>query len=321
MKTTSVAWIAPALLLLLGGLAALPACDVIDNPFPLKTILTAGKRDTLALDSAEAARPVAALLQNVLLEDYTGQFCGNCPRAAHLADSLKQRFAGRMIVTEVHVTDYFAAPRLPHFPLDFRVPDYTKPLPNAGVSDAFNKEFDLDNRGLPQGAVNRARFAAANNDPVATYSLWPAVVNAQLALAPMVELRATPLFNAATRLLRLKVATKYLAALPGRTLRLGITVVEDSLVGAQKDYRINRAVDVDQTALNYVHHNVMRAVINGTFGASQVIGPAAGQKFATYLGYRLPAANVWNTRRCSVIAYVSDADTRQVIQVVQVKLP
>ena len=82
------------------------------------------------------------------------------------------------------MTDYFAAPRLPHFPIDFRVPDYTKPLPNAGVSDVLSKAFDFDNRGLPQGAVNRARFVAANNDPVATHSLWSAVVNAQLALGP-----------------------------------------------------------------------------------------------------------------------------------------
>ena len=251
------------------------------------------------------------MTQNVLIEDYTGQYCGNCPKAAHMGDSLRERYPGRVLVTEVHVTDYFAAPRLPHFPIDFRVPL---------VSQELDQTFDLSNRGLPQGAVNRSQFAAAGNDLVATFSLWPAVVAQQLALAPVVELRATPLFNRSSRLLYLKVATKYLTALPGRNLRLGIMVVEDSLVGAQKDYRLNRTQFPDQTVDTYRHHNVMRAALAGTFGTAQVSGPAAGQRFSTYLGYQMPAASVWNDRKCSVIIYVADADTRQILQVAQARV-
>lgn len=310
MKKSSFAWIAPATLLVLGSLAALPACDVIDNPQPEKTTVSAGKRDSLALDSAEAAHGVPTLVQNVLIEDFTGQYCGNCPRAAHMADSMRQKYPGRVFVTEVHVTDYFAAPRLPHFPIDFRVPT---------VSQEITQTFDLDNRGLPQGAVNRAPFAAANNDPVATFSLWPGVVAAQLALTPTVELRATPLFNRTTRTMRLKVSTKYLTAMAGRNLRMGIIVAEDSLFGAQKDYSLNRALNPDQTTEHYEHHNVMRAALAGTFGSPQVNGPTTGQQFKTYLGYQLPAA--WDAKHCSVIVYVADATTRQIVQVVQAKLP
>ena len=312
MKNNSFAWMAPAALLVLGSLAALPACDVIDNPQPVKVTSTLTTIEQARLDSAEAKTAAPATTQNVLIEDYTGQYCGNCPRAAVMADSLHQRYPDRVFVTEVHVTDYFAAPRLPHFPIDFRVPV---------VSQQVDQTFDLSNRGLPQGAVNRAPFALASNDPVATFSLWPGAVTAQLAQAPTVELRATPLYNQTNRKLILKVSTKYLTAQPGRTMRLGITVVEDGVVGAQKDYRLNRTQNPEQTVDTYVHHNVMRAALAGTFGTQQVVGPTAGQQFGDYLGYQMPANSIWNDRKCSVIVYVADADTRQIVQVTQVKLP
>jgi len=303
----------------LSGLAALPACDVIDAPTRAIVTSTLSTVEQARLDSAEAAHAAPTLTQNVLIEDYTGQYCGNCPKAAHMADSMRQKYPGRVVVTEVHVTDYFAAPRLPHFPIDFRVPDFTQPQPNTLVSSAITQAFDLDNRGLPQGAVNRSPFTAANNDPVATYSLWPKVVADQLALAPTVELRATPLYNRTTRLLRLKTSTKYLTGMAGRNMRLGITIVEDSLMGAQKDYSLNRVANPDQITEHYEHHNVMRAALAGTFGTLQVAGPSASQQFSDYLGYKLPAA--WDDRHCSVIVYIADGDTRQIVQVVKVKLP
>lgn len=318
MKNTPFAWLASAALAL-SALAALPACDVIDSPTRPIVTSTLTAVEQARLDSAEATHAAPALTQNVLIEDYTGQYCGNCPRAAHMADSMRQKYPGRVLVTEVHVTDYFAAPRLPHFPLDFRVPDYAQPLPNALVSSAIGQAFDLDNRGLPQGAVNRSPFTAANNDPVATFSLWPAVVASQLALAPTVELRATPLYNRTTRLLRLKTSTKYLTSRAGRNMRLGVIVTEDSLMGAQKDYSLNRVSNPEQITEHYEHHNVMRAALAGTFGTLQVAGPTASQQFSDYLGYKLPAD--WNDRKCSVIVYIADADTRQIVQVVQAKLP
>ncbi|WP_201981776.1 Omp28-related outer membrane protein [Hymenobacter rubidus] len=310
MNNITLIWMRSASLVVLGSMAALSACDVIDNPQPAKITSSLTPIQQARLDSADAKHPAPALTQHVLIEDLTGQYCGNCPRAASMADSLRLRYPGRVLVTEEHVTDYFAAPRLPHFPIDFRVPV---------VSQELDKTYDLSNRGLPQGAVNRSPFVAANNDPVATFSLWPGVVTAQLAQTPTVELRATPLFNRSSRLLTLKVATKYLTARPGRSMRLGIMVVEDSVVGAQKDYRLNRVQFPDQTVDTYVHHNVLRAALAGTFGTQQVVAPTAGQQFGDYVGYQMPAASVWNDRKCSVIVYIADADTRQIVQAVQAK--
>lgn len=312
IQKTTFSWLAPAALLALGGLAVLPGCDVVDDPNPKQLTFSVTPRDRFSLDSAATAAPLEPTVQKVLIEDMTGQYCGNCPRAAVIADSMRRTYPGRVFATEVHVTDYFAKPRPPHFPIDFRVP---------GVSEELDRVFDLSNRGLPQGAVNRAPFAQANGDRVATFSLWPGLVAAELAKAPSVDLRVTPIFNSSTRLLSLRVSTKYLESMSGRDMRLGIMLVEDGLVGAQKDYRLPRATNPEQTVEDYEHHDVMRVALLGTFGTPQVTGPSAGQQFNQYLSYQMPAASVWNDRKMAVIAYIADGTTRQIVQVTEVKIP
>ena len=292
------------------GLALLAACDTIDNPVLPAVTSSLTPAEQTALDAAEAQLPAPPDdQQRVLIEDYTGQYCGNCPKAAAVGDSLHRAYPTRVFTTGIHVTDYFAAPRPPHFPIDFRV---------SAVASELDRYFDLANRGLPQGAVNRHPFAAANNDPVATFALWPQLLTTQLAQRPAVALRVTPLFDPATRMLRLKIATNYLIALPGRTLRLGVVLTEDSLVGAQKDYRLNRTRFPAQTVEDYEHHHVMRAVLAGTFGTAQTTGPVATQRFVSYLGYQMPPETTWRARRCAVLAYIADADTRQLLQVTRV---
>ena len=116
------AWLLPALLGV-SALGLLPACDVVDNPIPPSEVVSAGRRDTLQLDSAERARPAGPLTQKVLLEDFTGQFCGNCPAAGIMAHTLKQQYGERLVVLEAHVTTYFAGPKAdPKYATDFRVP-------------------------------------------------------------------------------------------------------------------------------------------------------------------------------------------------------
>lgn len=297
-----------ALLLFLGasaGLSVLPGCDVIDNPVPEQATVSAGRRDTLALDSAESAQPAATPVQRALLEDFTGQYCGNCPRAGLVAASLDQQYGERLVVLEAHVTDYFAAPKTNEvrYQTDFRAPT---------VSQELNDYFGLELLGLPNGAVNRAPISGATSQLVG-FSNWGTAVATQLAQTPQQDLRVTRLYNAATRKVRLKISSRYLTAQPSRTFRLGIYVSEDSLLGWQKDYTRNPA-DV----ANYAHRHVLRTALSGTFGQIQALNPTAGQTFATYLTYDLPAT--WQDKHCAIVAFLADDATKQIVQVAEVKV-
>lgn len=293
------------------GLAGLlGACDRIETPVKPAVTSTLTARQQAVLDSIEAKNPAPANVQRVLIEDMTGQYCGNCPSAARQADTLYRQHPQQVVVMEEHVTDYFAAPRPPDFPIDFRVP---------GTSKEIAQTYDLDNRGLPQGAVNRTPFATASNSVVATYTLWPAAVQAQLSQTPQQELAITSAYTPATRTVQLKITNRYLNDLT-MPVRLGIALAEDSLLGTQKDYRAPAGTVQlpGQETPNYVHHNVMRVVLAGTFGTQQVNNPRNGQRFNTYLSYQLPAA--WVARRCRVVAYLANGNTTQILQVATAKV-
>ena len=49
--------------------------------------------------------------QKVLIEDFTGFRCGNCPSAAETADNLYKAYKGKIIVIGIHSGPTFASPR------------------------------------------------------------------------------------------------------------------------------------------------------------------------------------------------------------------
>ena len=155
------------------------------------------------------------------------------------------------------------------------------------------------------------------------YADWRTAVAEQLAKAPQQQLRITALYDDPTHTVRLKVATRYLAAQPGRKFRLGIFLTEDNVIGGQKDY--DRPAG-QQDLANYVHHHVVRAALAGSFGTLQVSSPASGQAFNNYLGYTLPVEAVspgktlWKTANMAVVAYLADDATKEIVQVVEVPL-
>src|SRR5688500_18814574 len=53
--------------------------------------------------------------RKILIEDFTGHFCQNCPAAAEMVDSLSNAYPGQVIGVGVHI-DFFAEPCPPHAP-------------------------------------------------------------------------------------------------------------------------------------------------------------------------------------------------------------
>ena len=73
----------------LGFAALFTACDEVSE----------GER-YISLPQVETKR-------NVLLEDFTGQFCSNCPTAHATINSLKAQYGSSLIAVSVHATDVF----------------------------------------------------------------------------------------------------------------------------------------------------------------------------------------------------------------------
>jgi hypothetical protein len=143
--------------------------------------------------------------RKVLVEDYTGHFCGNCPRAAEKADYLESRYGSKVVVLANHVTDIYALPQSDTL--------YRESFMNL-TSTGWDGEMKISSApGLPRGAVNRTQSAPG------TYALahptWENAVIAELKKPQSAQLAVTSYYNLTSHLLKVKVKTTFLQAFTG----------------------------------------------------------------------------------------------------------
>lgn len=241
--------------------------------------------------------------RKILIEDYTGHKCGNCPRAARfIYDSLQTTYPGQIITFSVHA-GFYAKPL---------------PLPGAGCdtvdyrTDAGNKWdtlFQVTAQGNPTGMVNRVKDAT---DHVLYSSEW-ASASAKLfekEADALIDIERT--YNSGSRALSTTISTEFLNSLPG-SYKLVVVITENNLVSCQKDDDATPVIVQD-----YVHKHVLRGAINGHLGDAIALNPEEGDTESKTFNYTLNAN--WVDTNCSIVAFVYDEATYEIIQAEEIKL-
>lgn len=266
--------------------ALFASCDKIDGPYS---------------ENPQSNNDTGAV-RRILIEDYTGQKCGNCPRAAEAIEALKGIYGDKIVSMGVHV-GYFATPNpstSDRFTTDFR----TEP------GNYWDGEFHNSDIGLPNGLVNRKEF---NGNVVQSYTNWATAVSQIISTAPDARIKITNTYNAATRQVNTSVKTDILNDLSGNYM-LCVYVTEDSIVNWQKDYNLNPN-DIN----TYVHRHVLRGSMNGSVGTAIGSGSlTAGQSATNQFSMALDAA--WADNHCAVVAFLYNAATKEVVQVEEKKI-
>jgi hypothetical protein len=286
--------------IVLATFLVLTSCDVVDAPYeknpeaPIDTVL----KDT----STVVVRTGG--LQNVLLEDYTGHTCVNCPAAADVAKDVYEGNKSRVVVVAVHAGP-FARPEPPDYPADHR----------TDVGEALDALFRISRVGNPNGLVNRTRY---NTRFVLGSANWEPATAALLEQQPKIDLALSHTYYAAKRTIIATVDATYLE--PGEDdYSLCMWITEDSIVGDQADNRRNPSHVKD-----YVFEHMLRASMNGTFGDSLTseIMPI-GSSVKKTVRFTIPETATWRLDKCELVAFVirrKDDQTREVLQVVKQKL-
>lgn len=244
-----------------------------------------------------------SIKRKILLEDYTGHTCGNCPRAAETAEQLKQLYGDQLITIGVHV-GWFAEPCPPHplpggapsgsFSTDFR----------TAVGDDYNAQFSNDAAGLPNGMVNRKPISGSS---IITYSNWGTVITDIINAAPEANIIITNNYNETSRELNTSIETEFLSSLNG-SYKLVVLLTEDSLLDWQEDYEA-----LPTHIENYVHRHVLRDAINSSWGDTLASGTINnGSSFIKDYSYTLNSG--FNDSKCSVVAFIYDTATLEILQ-------
>lgn len=255
------------------------SCDKIEPPYRQGGNLTAERK--------------------VLLEDYTGQRCVNCPTAARIAKDLEDVYGDNLIVLGIH-TGFFAVPFPPQFPLDLRT--------EAG--EAWDAAFKISTAGHPKGLVNRT-----NKEGI--YYLGPGEWGAAVADAisnkadATLELEAD--FTAGNTKISIKANGSFLRSMEGEYF-VQVCVVEDSIVGNQNNN--DPTVGTTPVIENYVHRHVLRATVNGINGEIIADETMAGDTFSKTYEFAVDAG--WKPQHLSVVAWVYRGSDFEILQVEEV---
>ena len=225
--------------------------------------------------------------RKVLLEDYTGVRCVNCPTAAAEIERLQEFYGDNIIVVGVY----------PMQPTGLTQPwDPNRDL-RSSVAQTWATEFAIEQ--FPNGMVNRQE--------VIGYQEWGGAIAEVISGGiNYVDLSLTANMSTDSTI-AVSVEGSFVENYEADgAVNLITMVLEDSIVAPQ--------TTLTGVNGNYVHNHVLRAVLGPEWG-SQVASeaPTRGTTFSTSLSGTVDKA--WRTNKLSVVAAVVNANSREGIQV------
>lgn len=268
-------------------MAALTSCDKITHPIQ-------GSGNTV---------DTVKLVRKVLLEDYTGHKCGNCPPAAVEVNNIENAYHEKVVPIAVHAGFY--ARTTGEYPTS-----YTTAVGNDWDGAAgFNISSGAGN---PNGMVNRKAFQGSL---VQGISKWSSAVSESFNNEPYIlGFTLTPNYDPASRILNTSVKSKFKAAYTN-TVNITLVITEDSIVGPQTDYSKN-----PDKIPSYVFMHVLRDGINGSWGTLLKAGPVNANDSTTVSFNNFSIKSAFNDKQLYLVAFASDASTHEVLQAERVKL-
>ncbi len=268
-------------------------CDKVKNPRVNNNSLTGS--NFIEKDNTQVLN-----IKKVLLEDYTGHTCGNCPKAATKAEELSNLYKDTIIVIAPHV-GFYAEPTS-SYPSDYRTP--------AGTD--WDNFFGVSASGLPRGMINRINYPTATH--LFAYTAWAANIPPLIRIPPSLTIKLKTQYDTTSRILNILHTVKFNQNF-NSDLYLNSVLIEDSIVGKQKDYSVTPN-DIE----NYVFHNMLRGSLNGSWGnllkSSPIVANDSVVKNIT--GHYVSSS--FNDKKLYVVSFVYDNSTKEVIQCEKVKI-
>lgn len=232
--------------------------------------------DEQLIEVAVDDMPTNEIMRNVLLEDFTGQRCVNCPKAAEIIHQLEKAYGDRFIPVGIYWEP--------------------KPVPNGLATETGKEYFSNWNvEAQPAGLVGRhGAISYIPND-------WIGLVRDEIQRTADIEMLAEATLN--DKQIDITITeTSQQNAVSGK---LQVWIIEDGIVATQlmPDGSANK---------DYVHNHVFRTAVNGTWGDDITIG--AGTTLTQTFHQTIDSQ--WDTTKLSVVAFVyNDKGVEQAIKV------
>ena len=249
--------------------------------------------------------------KKVLIEKFTGHRCSYCPDAARELESIHDIYGDQIIGMAIHIDDFFAGP---------------SPIGNAFDYD-FRTEWgdELDENynivGLPKGMVNR--IGIPDESHILGKDEWASVVATEL----QKEIDFLITIDADTNKINISILLENNII---NNYKLFVCLTESNIINWQQDGSEN--------IQDYEHNHVLRTVIyNGELSNTdnllrdELISTSFNINLSDLEQYNINYseneavngngnAGGWNASNMSVIAYIYNTNTNEILQVEEAHL-
>ena len=212
--------------------------------------------------------------RTVLLEEYTGQLCVNCPKAHEAIESLQELYGDRFISVSFHCGgDAFS----------IKEGDPTWAGATVGLRNDESQKYG-DEAGaysLPAGKVDRTTS-------LKNFDTWAEDIRNEIGRETPLEIDLTATLSADGSSIDMATVLKSSSNVSGK---LQLWIVENGIVALQLKPDYDFA---------YVHNNVFRAAVNGMDGEPVTVQANVFNEAE----HTFAVSSDWNTANLAVVAFV-----------------
>lgn len=215
--------------------------------------------------------------RTVLLEDFTGQNCVNCPAAHRTIEALEQQYGSHLIAVSIHAG---------HFGIPADNKRYTGLMQPEGR--IYNDRYGIED--YPSGIID-------GKIPVLNPDQWATAVYDDLSVKTplMIDIHAD--LDRDTNLISIDCSLSTSESLGGKLI---VWIIESGIVARQEDINEGRIHD-------YIHNNVFRACVNGVDGNNVTVQPGSSLDLNYSIPLKDTSTEKWIPENLAVVAFLSDA--------------
>ncbi len=275
------------------------ACDKVDEGL----VVTNEQNIPVNTDTVFVLDSVIVNQKQVLLEDFTGHKCVNCPEAAIVAHEWAEMYDHRLIIYAVHAGFQATPDASGLYTYDFRNPT------GDALFNYFNEPFN------PSGTVNRVEYDGSTVLLFVTGD-WEEAIPIELAKPSVIDMKVVSKYFPNSSSVLINITSTVNSALDSK-YKIVVLLAEDLIIRPQRNN--NEEIGPVPDWVDYHHLNVLRDGVTSTFGEYMTADGTVsqGETYYNQFYYELDQPWVSDTADYNIISFIFDEANDEILQVAE----
>lgn len=229
--------------------------------------------------------------RKVLIEEFTGVRCVNCPQGSAEIENLLGLYGENLVAVSIHAGSF--SPPYPDSKFDFRIPAGAEILTLLGAP-----------LGYPSAVINRKKFDG-QFALQSTQQSWAGFIEQEVNEEPVIGINTEVTFDETSREVKVQITTIANQAI-SESLRISVMLTENNIIDKQETPEGKNP--------DYVHKHVLRDMMSNVNGDELGDSFEIGEVLEKSYSFILP--DNYKAEDCNVVVFVHEAgDKKNVLQV------